>query len=220
MPSTSAKPYRVLPERLSASDFLPFGYVIEDPAGTDATMRGTSANQGSAVKYSDVSYLENEYRYASNVRDARPSISLFHCSPRTIVESKGNEPRDLLPLTVLERHPYTTQTFIPLGVPANDDSRSYLVVVARSKATTGSKHDLPDLENVRVFTAQGSQAVTYGCGVWHAPMIVLGKKPISFVVLQNLNGVPRDDCNECDIRNLGFRIDIELPRLNKSRTRL
>lgn len=49
--------------------------------------------------------------------------------------------------------------------------------------------------------ANGSQAVTYGAGTWHAPMVVVGEKPIGFVVVQFANGVGIEDCQEVDWEN-------------------
>lgn len=55
---------------------------------------------------------------------------------------------------------------------------------------------LPDLKNLRAFVAFGDQAVTYGAGTWHAPMIVIGDRPIDFVVVQFANDVGIEDCQE------------------------
>jgi ureidoglycolate lyase len=55
---------------------------------------------------------------------------------------------------------------------------------------------LPDLKNLRAFVANGGQAVTYGAGTWHAPMIVIGDRPIDFVVVQFANEVGNEDCQE------------------------
>jgi len=55
---------------------------------------------------------------------------------------------------------------------------------------------MPDLSNIRAFIADGSQGVTYAAGTWHAPMVVVGQKPIDFVVVQYANGVGIEDCEE------------------------
>ena len=94
----------------------------------------------------------------------------------------------------MERHPYTTQTFTPLGLSPDDTETSYLVVVAPTDPAT----DLPDVAHIKAFMARGSQAVTYGVGTWHAPMIVVGKDDVSFVVTQFVNGVAEDDCQEIE----------------------
>ncbi|PKS05758.1 hypothetical protein jhhlp_007587 [Lomentospora prolificans] len=120
------------------------------------------------------------------------------------------EPRNhQFSVTILERHPYTSQTFIPLSSPRK--KASYLVIVAptlpnmpdypamptpRGKGLPGP--GLPDLKRLKAFIASGDQAVTYGAGTWHAPMVVLGKPEdkVDFVVVQFANGVGSEDCQE------------------------
>lgn len=55
---------------------------------------------------------------------------------------------------------------------------------------------MPDLRQIRAFLARGNQAVTYGSGTWHAPMVVLGETDVEFVVVQYANGVDNEDCQE------------------------
>lgn len=47
--------------------------------------------------------------------------------------------------------------------------------------------------------ATGNQAVTYGAGTWHAPMVVVGDRPVDFVVVQFANGVGIEDCQEISL---------------------
>lgn len=156
---------------------------------------------------------------------------------------------------VLERHPFTPQTFVPMGT-AREGRTKYLVIVAPTLPSTSistSRRNvqvrpraypvpekeprrsiwerftrarpspytnsqippppplssdvdeeipqpkgsgLPDLENLCAFIVDGSQAVTYGPGTWHAPMVVIGDEAIDFVVLQYANGVADEDCQE------------------------
>ena len=65
-------------------------------------------------------------------------------------------------LTKLERHPHTSQTFVPLTV-----SR-WLVVVA-PKLADGN----PDIGQLRAFIAGPGDAVCFHRDVWHAPLVVL-----------------------------------------------
>lgn len=69
-----------------------------------------------------------------------------------------------LPFTVgcLERHPLTCQIFTPMRCAR------YLVIVAPTGAD-----DKPDLARALAFIANQEQAICYGAGVWHAPMIAL-----------------------------------------------
>ena len=38
--------------------------------------------------------------------------------------------------------------------------------------------------------------MTYGAGTWHAPIIVVGDRPVDFVVVQFANEVGSEDCQE------------------------
>ncbi|KAI1416188.1 hypothetical protein F5Y13DRAFT_128697 [Hypoxylon sp. FL1857] len=122
--------------------------------------------------------------------------------------SRSSPEAGLFPLQILERHPYTAQTFIPLGASSKSH---YLVIVAPSLPPTEAAGDLPvptgkdlpgrglpDLSGLRAFVATGSQAVTYGAGTWHAPMAALGDAgtAIDFVVVQFANDEPVEDCQE------------------------
>ena len=104
-------------ERLSRQAFLPFGWVSEFPSSTGDTgfPNSSSANQGTALRFGDISFLTSTYERSA--APARPVISLFSCSPRP---SKAYN--EGLRLQVLEQHPYTSQTFCPLGVGTNADS--------------------------------------------------------------------------------------------------
>jgi ureidoglycolate lyase len=266
-------PLRLIAEPLTPSAFAPFGTVIENPSRSASNAprppspdpRGLSqgssagavvANQGTALRYSDVAQPVNLYDRAPSRLSARMVMSMFICSPRDLLPDMavaGNTAEDsqsprggiegLFPVKVLERHPFTTQTFIPLGLSSLDTS--YLVIVAptlplsRSREARpppfplpeprkrrslseilsrarpppfpenrpslapspghGRRKGLPDLKNLRAFIAKGSQAITYGAGTWHAPMVVFGKSKVEFVVVQYSNGVAEEDCQEVEI---------------------
>ncbi|KEF63386.1 ureidoglycolate hydrolase [Exophiala aquamarina CBS 119918] len=174
------------------------------------------ANQNSALKTSPVSIFENRY---PPTPPSEPQMSMFSCFPRNLsgigIETAGSEtqqagssPRVRFRVAILERHPHTTQTFSPLGLATGEDNNRaktfFLVIVAPSLPTTtrnSSSRDLeikspPDLTRLRAFIAQGDQAVTYGAGTWHAPMVVLGERRVDFLVTQFVNGIADDDCQE------------------------
>jgi ureidoglycolate lyase len=64
----------------------------------------------------------------------------------------------------LERHPHSTQSFLPLGVGR------WLVVVAPTLAD-----GLPDAANARAFVAGPADAICIGRNVWHAGLTVLDR---------------------------------------------
>ncbi|KAL1842210.1 hypothetical protein VTJ49DRAFT_5822 [Mycothermus thermophilus] len=200
-----------------------------------------SANQGSAIKYQHVSHQINLYNQARSGRPGSAIMSMFVCAARARVPDPHEEesapapaptptatpprtetsPRQLpttFPVIVLERHPFTTQTFIPLS---KDPAAHYLVIVAPTLAATTTDSStfavpsqlppsakyprplpgagLPDLSRLHAFVAGPGQAVTYGAGTWHAPMVALGETgttAVDFVVVQFANGVGEEDCQE------------------------
>lgn len=88
-----------------------------------------------------------------------------------------------LPLTVtmLERHPFTAQTFLPLS------GGRYLAIVTGSDA-----QGRPDLGTARAFLAQPNQGITYRRDVWHHGMTILDG-PAQFAVLMHKTGRNDDD---------------------------
>ncbi|KAL1967157.1 hypothetical protein VTN77DRAFT_3448 [Rasamsonia byssochlamydoides] len=325
---------RITPEPLTPQAFAPFGTVISGPplprdlsSAPPASALSSLplphalaappvlANQGSALKYSPISPLENGYDgVCPSGKHAQARMSLFSCFPRrvrrsstrattTTAASKGRNNRrgidhftddvvlagdenstissPVFDVRILERHPFTTQTFIPMDLSSqrrvvrDDDSSSgsgrgrhasasarargrkhhddddgilveelveqeiheeeepvFLVLVAptlkgqtaaatippstpdrSSWSSKGERNkrvvirDPPDLENIRAFIARGGQAVTYAAGTWHAPMVVLGRRRVDFVVVQFVNGVEEEDCQEVAFRE-GIVVDL------------
>ena len=134
-------------------------------------------------------------------------MSMFSCFPRRVESERFK-------VGILERHPYTTQTFCPLGLARDDQETLFLVIVAPSLSdTVDGVSNPPDLPNIKAFVGRGNQAVTYGPGTWHAPMVVLGKGRVDFVVTQFVNGVADDDCQEVLV---GDGVDVDLSQLPTS----
>ncbi|KAK1910057.1 hypothetical protein P3342_008231 [Pyrenophora teres f. teres] len=56
-------------------------------------------------------------------------------------DGNGDYRRQLLDVSILERHPFTTQTFIPMGLSQQDKHTQYLVIVAPTlPASASSRH--------------------------------------------------------------------------------
>ncbi|TXN79370.1 ureidoglycolate lyase [Methylobacterium sp. WL8] len=86
----------------------------------------------------------------------------------------------LMPLTRLERHPHSSQAFLPLAVEA------YLVVVAPDR------DGRPDESAIRAFRVPGHAGVNYRAGAWHAHLTTLST-PGTFAMLVHEDGT-REDC--------------------------
>ena len=196
--------------------------------------------------------MENHYHLSASRKMAKVAMNIFACKPRKLQERKA---KSVFDVEILERHPFTPQTFVPLGLSREDKDGCYLIIVAPTLPTRswdkkdgrtppyptpvlrrkrGLKERLlgarpnpftndflptttksssieaaglkpkgpgpPDLANLKAFIARGDQAFTYGPGTWHAPMVVLGEKAIEFVVVQYVNGVGIEDCQETEIQ--------------------
>ena len=97
-----------------------------------------------------------------------------------------------MPLTVamVEKHPLGSQAFIPL------EPAPFLVVVAPPGETVAP-------EDLRAFLARGGQGVNYAPGVWHHPVIALGRRT-DFLVIDR--GGPGDNLAEFFFAEGGRRV--------------
>lgn len=134
---------KIIAEPLNKDNFSEFGDVIQRPP------------EGVREFFND--------RLENNRTDARADLSLA-----------AIKPVDRLPLhaTVMERHPFSSQTFLPLK------ASRYFVVVAPDGNDGG-----PDLTRVRAYIAEGDQCVTYRCGVWHHGMTALDETAVMAVLM-------------------------------------
>jgi ureidoglycolate lyase len=220
---TSNPSSTLIPEALTPENFAPFGTAICSPIPRDLNVAPQPsnlppynptpvlANQNSALKYSPISPLIDRYANGPSGQPSEARMTMFCCFPRklrTITPDK-----EVFDVRILERHPFTNQTFVPVDLSSHskvgdgEDEPVFLVVVAptlkgetatakNEAGETVTIRDPPDLKNVKAFIARGGQAVTYGVGTWHAPMVVLGRRRVDFVVVQHVNGVADEDCQE------------------------
>lgn len=257
----------VTAQPLEASAFAPFGEVIQNPrpglhpsnfaAAGPLPLAAVSANQGSAIKYQHVTRMVNTYDQAPSGKPGVAVMNMFVCAARKLGTSQSTSTSHsttpssrIFEVGILERHPYTTQTFTPLSTsgPASPQlsQHGYLVIVApglqtpsgssagripsHTEATAQTARGIhynsqaqsqPDLQRLKAFVATTNQAVTYGAGVWHAPMVALGPEgsTVDYVVTQFANGVGIEDCEEVVMEspeNNGH-ILVELPALSSSK---
>ncbi|KAI1622979.1 ureidoglycolate hydrolase [Exophiala viscosa] len=229
-------------EPLTPSAFSPFGTAISSPFPRSLNNVPTSipstlhaphqaepvfANQNSALKTSPISQFSNNYPSKPDYAPSKPQMSMFSCFPRNISGAgidRSTPGIATFSVSILERHCYTTQTFSPLGLSADDKTTVFLVIVAPSlpgsaTATTSTGQEVtisnpPDLSRLKAFVARGDQAVTYGPGTWHAPMVVMGQRRVDFVVTQFANGIPDDDCQEVLLGQNAVKVDLRSLRLD------
>lgn len=225
---------QVTADRLTQEAFAPFGDVVTNPrpdlhptayaasqGGGSLPYQGVSANQGTAIKYSHVSRPRNLYAQAPSSGNGELIMSQFVCEARQLRRTDDPSQREFT-VGVLERHPFTSQTFSPLM----STSSMYLVVVAPSLAPSPLDEGLPvpagrglpgrglpDLARLRAFVATNRQAVTYGAGTWHAPMVAMGKEEttLDFLVVQFASGVAEEDCQLAVLEPEEPKIRVRVP---------
>ena len=134
---------KIIAEPLNPDNFSEFGKVVQRPP------------EGVRRYYNEL--LENTRA------DARVDLSLTSIAPVSNLPMRA---------TVLERHPFSSQTFLPL------QASRYLVVVAPDNVDGG-----PDLARARAFVSGSDQGITYRCGVWHHAMTVLDETAVMAILM-------------------------------------
>jgi ureidoglycolate lyase len=131
----ASRPLPITAEPLTAEAFAPFGEVFTRPA--------------------DPGRLDPRLLLENGRPGARPMVTLIRVAPKQVP----------LEVTMLERHPHSSQTFVPVQVAR------YLVIVAPKQPGGG-----PDLAQVRAFIVAGNQGVNYHRDTWHHGLTVLDKE--------------------------------------------
>jgi len=136
---------------LTQDAFAEFGYVVERKQDGKA---GISVNQGRGDKKIICENFEN----------LRPSakvcLSVFHLRPSTLP----------IEVALLEKHPHSSQAFIPMCPQNSSVEESYYLVMVAS----GTDTSIPGA--LKAFKAKASQGIIYHPGVWHYPLAVLKKE--------------------------------------------
>ena len=130
------------------------------------------------ARYGDVLYIPT----TNGRHDAGASLLSSRPAARPSLTLSQRDPVALpLKVTRMERHRYSSQTFLPLA-PAR-----FLVLVAPHDGDGG-----PDMGQAQAFLAGIGQGITYGADVWHHPMAVLDE-PARFAVLMWQDGGEEDE---------------------------
>jgi ureidoglycolate hydrolase len=134
---------------ITREGFAPYGWVLDAPASGDR---------------------ENFAAEVANLRgSARANLALA----RAPLLAPGER------LTRMERHPFSTQAFLPLDV------ERYLVVGAPDR------DGAPDMSRAEAFVVPGTVGVAYRANAWHRPMAVVAGAGV-FAMLVHDDGGPDD----------------------------
>ena len=147
---------------LTREAFRPYGDVIQA-----AESRHYTINQGWAERYADMADLD------LLETGGQPNVGVVRAAPRPMP----------LKVTVMERHPKSSQLFIPL------EPRPFLVLVA-------SPGDPLQPENIIAFKTRAGQGINYRRGVWHHPLIALDQSTDFLVVDRHAKD---ENCDEVSL---------------------
>lgn len=125
---------------LTAEAFAPFGDVLECHSDKIRLING-----GTTERHHALGYVE------ANGDGARVALNIFKGQPREFPYL----------VTMMERHPFGSQSFTPLS------GEPFLVIVATDE---NGKPSEPI-----AFLAQAHQGVNYRCNTWHHPLMSLEK---------------------------------------------
>jgi ureidoglycolate lyase len=158
---------------LTSDAFRPFGRLVTGGQGG-----GVTVNAGTAERYDLPGQLSNA------TATAVPTLAVYRCRPQRLPAC----------VPLLERHPLTSQTFVPLS------GGRWLIVVAPTDPTGE-----PDLDGARAFLAARRQGVTYAPGVWHSPLIVLDEPADLAMLMWEVTG-PAD----CEVAMLSSPLHVQV----------
>ncbi|KAF9969404.1 Allantoicase [Actinomortierella ambigua] len=170
----------VTPVPITNANFERWGQVVRLP---DVDPNAVQVNQGTAQKFSHLAQIVNA-RSADAVekhgkKPAEANVAIFKCYKPVETAEFG--------IRLLERHPYSSQMFLPMG---GDGNGSYVVVCAENGAD-----DKPILSTMQAFRCDNTLGINYRPNVWHHPMIVV-EKPVQFMTFTYESGVALEDCEE------------------------
>lgn len=140
-------------EPLTVERFAPFGDVFAPPPEPGRLYANTAL--------------------ASERPGASPSLSL---------STKGEAASVPLTVSRMERHAFSSQSFVPL-------QPTEMLVVVAPHGVDGR----PLMSAARAFKTAGRTGLTFGKDVWHHPLTILSAPPASFAVFMWLDGGPTDE---------------------------
>lgn len=160
---------------LTRAAFAPYGDVIEKPGAAHFTI-----NQGQAERFHDLARID------VTAAAGRPVVS--------IVAAKS-APRPLT-LRLMERHPISSQVFMPL------EPAPLVVVVAPAGPA-------PRPRDIRAFLTDGRQGINYAPGTWHHPLLAL--TDAEFLVIDRTGPGTRFNQDYDEVSYPGVAITIRVP---------
>ena len=131
------------------------------------TLRIERLTRAAFAPFGDVIELEGARHYPINEGTTErfhdlANVDVSTQGGRALIIVFGAQPRAWpIDIAMMERHPLGSQAFVPLS------DAPYLIVVAPAGELDPAK--------LRAFSTRGWQGVNYAKGVWHHPLLALGR---------------------------------------------
>lgn len=164
----------VLIQKLTSENFSPFGDVIHP----SSARKSFGINEGNTIRYHDCADINTLSHKGKTV------VSIFRSTPIPFP----------LFIHTMERHPLSSQAFVPL----ND--QPYLVIVAPKGEFDESK--------ISIFVASSEQGVNYHAGTWHHYSLALNTVSHFLVIDREGEG------KNCDEHSLKYPFYLQENEIN------
>lgn len=150
-------------ELLTKESFKKYGEVISTENSASKII-----NDGFAKKHYELCIMD------SNENNGKSTLHIYEAKKREFP----------LKISMLEKHPYFSQTFMPRSV------KPFFAVVALGE-------EEPDLSTLKAFMTNGNQGVHYNRGVWHFPLISLEDNEQFIVIDRTDCAIQENKIEEC-----------------------
>lgn len=151
------------PQALTQESFSAYGKVL---SAKDS--KSKIINNGFAKKHYELCFMD------ANEKNGVSTLHIY-------IAKKREFP---LSITMLEKHPFFSQTFMPRS------KKPFLLVVALGE-------DKPDLSTIKAFVTDGNQGVHYDRGIWHFPLISLEDNEEFIVIDRSDKNLLENRIEEC-----------------------
>ncbi|RXK38566.1 allantoicase [Tremella mesenterica] len=179
VPKDDDKTALLHPERMTSTNFARFGHVIH---------LNPDVSGGGVVPVVSNYPLEAGAKMAISVSRSTPKVGLV----------RGK----IFDVRLMERHPYNSQVFIPMGKAgwegmgeeALPSGGSFLVIVALN-----GKDDRPDPKTLSAFIMPPDTGLSYSAGVWHHPVLVMDN-PLNLACIETqVSDGRQSDDRDCEL---------------------
>ncbi|KAK4688521.1 allantoicase, partial [Tremellales sp. Uapishka_1] len=195
LPSLSTHTSIHHPVPITSALFAPFGNIIQANPVLAPQIEVANSKDGKTTKWSRLAPVTDLYPEGSG---AVAGIAVFRATKKV-----GLERGKVFDVRLMERHPFTSQAFIPMGKAewkgkgeeVLERGGQFLVIVAK-----GGPDDKPDPSTLKTFIMHSNTGLNYAPGVWHHPVLILDTTlDLACVESQISTNSQEPDARDCEL---------------------